>query len=706
MNIRPRIVATIWKKEISETLRDRRTLFLTIGVPVLIYPLLMMGMSRLAESESEATLARRSTIAVWGQVPAALEQSLTSRSRLQLRRNLGLPETLQTQLASGDVPPPATRAVERRGDKPRDPDVAVPREEVPNAFMDAARQVIDDRQADAVLMVWGHGEATSLYFDSVREESAVAYGRLRRALDAFTDSVTRRPFEIATSDIAPASRQAGRVIGTILPFMLLTLCIMGGLYTAIDLAAGEKERGTMQTLMCAPVLPGEIITGKFLAVWVISLASALANIASLATTLTRTLPLDGAAIPLSSYLLAGLILLPVTMLTSALFLALAVFAKDYKEGQSFLTPVYMALVLPGAVTMLPTIELNAWTTLVPIINIALLVKALLIGDARPEFVFLTLASSAMYAALALTLAVRVFQREQVLLGGRESMRELFGLERGAARTPSPGLALTVFSVALVASFYGSLLLEKRGFVTSLLIMQYGFFLLPVVAAALLLRMNLRETFSLRLPRAVPLVAAAVLGLAAWTFASGILLRIAPPPESLVRALERLVRLTDEGAPLWVIWLVVAVTPAICEEALFRGFILSGLRRLGPVAAIGISSLLFGIAHASIYRLLPTFFLGVIFGLIVWRTGSLLSSIVAHTLNNGLLATMTEVPEMAKLFGVQPGSDALPWPATLYGTFMMLAALFVLISLSEGGMFLVRNRTAPGSPTAETPSASR
>jgi sodium transport system permease protein len=258
--------------------------------------------------------------------------------------------------------------------------------------------------------------------------------------------------------------------------------------------------------------------------------------------------------------------------------------------------------------------------------------------------------------------------------------------------PSPSFALVMFAVALVASFYGSLLLESRGFIVSLLVMQYGFFLLPVLATTWLFRMDLRETLSLRLPRAIPLIAAAVLGLSAWTFASGVLLRVAPPPESLVHALERLVRLTNEGAPLWLIWLVVAITPAICEEVLFRGFILNGLRRLGAVPAIGISALLFGIAHASIYRLLPTVFLGVIFGLIVWRTGSLLSSVVAHALNNGLMATMTERPDVARLFGIQPAADALPWAPTLYGTFAAVAALFVLVAMSEGGMFLVRDRT--------------
>jgi sodium transport system permease protein len=700
MSIRPHIVATIWKKEISETLRDRRTLFLMLVLPVLLYPMLMMGFSRLAKSESEATLAKASTVAVWGQPPPALERELAARPRLIIRRDFAMPEAVRARFADGRLQPPASRRVTGDSERPRDPDVPGDTEELPNPVISAARDVVSSRRVDAVLVIWGAGENTSVYFDSVRSDSELARTRVRRALDSYARTLRTHPFEIATRDVAPPSRQTGRVTGLVLPFMLLMLCVIAGLYPAIDLTAGEKERGTMQTLMCAPVLPGEIIGGKFLAVWTLSLASAAANIVSLATTLTRILPIEGSGMPVGTYLLAGVMLIPVTLLTSALFLAIAVFAKDYKEGQSLLTPVYMAVSLPAMVTTLPTIELNAWTAFVPIINIALLIKSLLIGEAPAELVFLSLASSAIYAALALALAVRVFQREQVLLGGRESMREIFAFEPGAARVPSPSLALVIFAVALVASFYGSLVLESRGFITALLVMQYGFFLLPVLAAILLLRMNIRETLSLRLPRAVPLIAAAVLGLTAWTFASGILLRVAPPPESLVRALERLVRLTDQGAPLWLIWLVVAVTPAICEEALFRGFILNGLRRMGAVPAIGISALLFGIAHASIYRLLPTFFLGIVFGLIVWRTGSLLCSIVAHALNNGLLATMTESKEVARLFGIQPGADALPWMPTLYGTFIAVGALFVLVAMSEGGMLRTYSNSQRSTPDSE------
>jgi sodium transport system permease protein len=712
MSIRLRIIATIWKKELRETLRDRRTLFMMIVLPVLLYPLLFTGLSRLAESESEATRVRPSIVAVWGPMPQRLEHELASRSTLAIQPWLGAPEDVRRDLGAGRLKPPPTRIVDSRQVDRRNPDEQSRVEELPNPVLAAARELIASRRADAVLVIWQGSDAIAVYFDSVRQDSQVALGRVRRALEAYARQVVKPAFDLASRDVAPPSRQAGRVIGAILPLMLVTLCIAGGLYPAIDLTAGEKERGTMQTLMCAPVLPAEIIVGKFLTVWTITMTSALANVVSLAMTLTRMLPVDGAAVPVSSYALTTAMLVPVTLLTSAVFLALAVFAKDFKDGQSLLTPVYMALALPAMVTVLPTIELNAWTTFVPIVNIALLIKSLLLSEARAELVFLTLVSSAVYAALGLSLAVHVFRREQILLGARESVRNLFAADdaassrRRAARVPSPGLALLLFSLALVAAFYGSLALESRGIIVTLLAMQLGFFLLPLIVLTAALRLDVRETFSLRRPRLVLLVASAVLGLTAWTFASGVLLRLAPPPETLVKALERIFMIGDKPMPLWMIWLVVGIMPGVCEEALFRGFILSGLRPLGPTAAIGISALLFGLAHASIYRLLPTFFLGILLGIVVWRTGSLLCSITMHAINNGFIGTLTQSPDVVRALGLREGADALPWPQTIAGSSITLAALLLILAMSARGTGLVRKRTdtldAPGAAGAASP----
>ena len=153
MSLRPRIIGTIWKKEISETLRDRRTLFIMIVLPVLLYPMLLMLFTRLAESESEAAMAQPSTIAVWGVVPPALQREFDERPHLTVRPWVGAPADVKEGLEQGTLPTPTTRPVKRRNERPRDPDVPPDEEEVPSPAMEAARATIASRQVDAVLVL-------------------------------------------------------------------------------------------------------------------------------------------------------------------------------------------------------------------------------------------------------------------------------------------------------------------------------------------------------------------------------------------------------------------------------------------------------------------------------------------------------------------------------------------------------------------------
>ena len=186
----------------------------------------------------------------------------------------------------------------------------------------------------------------------------------------------------------PERRRSGQILGLFLPFLLVTMSLLGGFYPAIDLTAGEKERGTMQTLLCAPVSPLEIVTGKYLAVWVTSLIAALRQ-RRVARRHDDAHPARATSISVSpSTLAAGVRDAAAGHAASSRRCSsrVATFAKDFKDGQNFLTPVYMLLALPAGVTMLRGIELNAWTAFVPVVNIALLIKALLVArsGARPH----------------------------------------------------------------------------------------------------------------------------------------------------------------------------------------------------------------------------------------------------------------------------------------------------------------------------------
>jgi sodium transport system permease protein len=698
--MRPRIAWTIFRKELLETLRDRRTLFMMIVLPVLLYPMMIIAFSWFAESQSEAREERLSTVAVWGEAPQDLVDSLRQGGKLTLRPWAGATPEVRSGLARGtlQVPLIAPSKNQERSRSAR-PGASEPE----NPVLAAARPAISGGQVDAVLVFWpgfdraiadgGLGQA-SVYFDSVRLDSLKALERLNDAVAEYRTRLVRgreqghnlaagfsQAIDVLARNVAGERRRSAEILGSVLPFILIVMSMLGGFYPAIDLTAGEKERGTMQTLMCAPVGPTEIIVGKFGAVWAMSLISTLVNVGSLAATLARLVPGQQISIPLSSFVLTFVMLVPVSFTMSAVFLAVATFAKDFKDGQNFLTPVYSVLAMPAAVTMLPGIRLTAGTTFVPVLNIALLIKSLLVGEAPADLIFLTLLSSLVYATLAVLLASRVFQQEQLLLGGRQSMRELFGLERRFGGVPSSTMAIVSFAALLVLVFYGSQWLSGRGIVATLLSVEYGFFLVPTVAVVLSLGFSARDTLALRLPTLRGVLAAVLIGVSAWTVAGGLLIRLLPPPESLARALTKILLLDGKSVPLWVVWLVIGVTPAVCEEMYFRGFALSGLRRLGKWPAILVSALFFGLAHASIYRMLPTAFLGLLFAWMVWKTGSVLCSMIAHALNNGLMATLVSSETVVRHLG-GGSSPYLPWKYTLAGAAVLSVALLLLRSLPE------------------------
>jgi sodium transport system permease protein len=706
--MRPFIILTIARKELVETLRDRRTLFMMIGLPILLYPMLIIAFSWFQESQAEAREERRSTVAVWGEAPAPLLEALRAATRVDVSLGAGVPADVRDGLHSGRfaVPPAAKRAGAHADEEPT--------LEAENPVLAAARRAIASRQADAVLVVWpGFGDAVnhealgelSIYFDSVSPDSAKARDRAAGAVEQLRKRLIvereralglpggfARAIGVFNRNVATESRRSGDLLGSVLPFLLITMSLLGAFYPAIDLTAGEKERGTMQTLMCAPLRSTEIIFGKFLAVWAMALVAALANVASLAGTMARMIPGRSLAVPASAYALTFAMLVPITFIISAVFLAVAAFAKGFKDGQNFLTPVYTLLVLPAGLTMLPTVELSTWSAFVPVLNIAVLIKSLLRGEAAPQLIFLVLLSSATYAALAVLLAARVFEQEQVLLGGEESAWQVLGLRRRNGGVPSVAFALCAFAVVLVLVFYGSLALEKRGILAKLLTTEYGFFLLPTLAAVLGLGFSARDTLSLRRPSGRALAGAFLIGISGWTVVAGLLVRILPPPESLARALEKVLLLDGRQAPIWIIWLLIGLTPGICEELFFRGFVLSGLRRLGPWRAVLIAALMFGLAHSSIYRLLPTAFLGALFGLTVWRTGSIVPAIVAHAVNNGLMATIAMSPAAAAWLGMH-GEPFLPWRYALAGSVILGVGVWLV---AGGGDHHRRIRLEPDS----------
>jgi sodium transport system permease protein len=332
------------------------------------------------------------------------------------------------------------------------------------------------------------------------------------------------------------------------------------------------------------------------------------------------------------------ILVPTAALFAAVALALSSLATSYKEGQHYMSPLFLVATPLAMVGLLPNIEIGYALAAVPVANVVLLVKAMLLGAESSGPALVAFLAMGGYAALALWLAVSVFRRESVLFRTGAG-RGFDPLSLLAARQglPREGQGFLLFFVVLAAMFFLSSTVETTGeAVGAFLKAQLLAVLLPTYVLARALKLDLRATFALRLPRpaAVPatLVAAAATLLLVAAFQTYVM------PHEQPRGFEQIVRLI-EGLPRWQLFILLAVLPPVCEEILCRGFLLSSFRaRFGDARAILITALLFGALHLDYQRFPATAMAGLALGYVRVSTGSLLPPILFHMTYNGILAT--------------------------------------------------------------------
>lgn len=198
------------------------------------------------------------------------------------------------------------------------------------------------------------------------------------------------------------------------------------MYPAMDLTAGEKERGTIETILCSPVSRTHLVLGKFLMVLTASIATSVLAITSMAASfgigkklLLGAMP--GAAdaalqITITGKAMAAIffVVLPLAVFFSAALLALSLFAKSFKEAQSYISPLMIVVVLPAVAALLPGVELNATLAFIPVLNTSLVSKEIITGTYHWGLIAIIFLSSSIYAGAAIAIAVKLFQREDVL----------------------------------------------------------------------------------------------------------------------------------------------------------------------------------------------------------------------------------------------------------------------------------------------------
>lgn len=778
-------VRLIFLREIRDQLRDRRTVFTIAILPILLYPLLGISVLQIAQFRKEHPTR------VWFIGEENLDVLETEREGLnQLlmigSRDTGSKEAAEARFNDKYCPPEEAKLIELDTSTELDEQLQDVLgqliESTPEAqdydpvAQDELREIIQDslqeRGFDALVYVTTASSTDEddadvtevrpeliVMANSASDKSFIASQRVDRVLDRYRRSLVEttlrdkdispadtEPFKLTAKDIAAEDSKRAAVWSKILPFVMLIWALTGAFYPAIDLCAGEKERGTLETLLSSPAKRVEIVGGKLLTIMAFSMSTAILNLASMGLTGTLFIGQIGAMGLESGSLTIGpppiismgwlvLAMLPASGLFSALSLAIAAFARSSKEGQYYLMPLLMITLPLMLLPILPAAELDLGTALIPVTGMMLLLRALIEGQYAEalRFVFPVLAVTLGCCLFALRWAVDQFNNESVLF--RESERLgvttwFRHMVRDRGNLPTVPEAILCGFVILVIRFFANLSAEMPGnwndFVTYTVIGLVAFVATPALVMAIMLTRCPAQSLMLRLPRAERkadriawwsmLPGAALLAIAlhpAITYLSKVVISLYPVNDEVVALDGFLQQLLDQAPSFWAIIGVFALAPAICEELAFRGFILSGLFSSGHKwRAILISAAFFGAAHGVLQQSIVAGFTGLLLGYIAVQTRSILPCMIYHLTHNSVpflmrtldTTTLQELPWLNWLLQVEVGSQGSEVVTyTPFGSIsLVLVGVAILLGLSRMRMQYVGETNAATDSSAAIP----
>jgi sodium transport system permease protein len=391
-------VATVFKKELIDTVRDRRTLMFMIVIPLLLFPVLFKIMFSVQERHTKK--AEQKTLRV-----ALIDNGNAARLRDMLDARDGLKVEF-------DVPVDSIRAF------------------IAKDRLDGAFVVNGDFDEDIADFEPGR---IDFYFKST-DDRRIIQNRLRKIVDEYEKDILKARFEklnlkddvvegidLKSHNIATMKEQFGERVGGFLPYVFILFCFMGAMYPAIDLGAGEKERGTLETLLTAPVNRFHILLGKFGVIVLTGVASAIVSMIGLYVGLrqSKELPPDTLDIIVKilgadTILLIFSLLVPLTVFFAGILLSVSLSARSFKEAQSLITPLNLAVIIPAAIGMVPGVTMNFVTALVPVLNVSLATKEIIAGTLNTGYLILVYLSLTVFAVLSLWGSALWFRRESTI----------------------------------------------------------------------------------------------------------------------------------------------------------------------------------------------------------------------------------------------------------------------------------------------------
>jgi sodium transport system permease protein len=519
-------------------------------------------------------------------------------------------------------------------------------------------------------------EVYKIYYNSSDADTATASNRIKDIIQDYSRMLTRdyiekagldaefimEPVSYELIDVSADEEKTGMIFGMILPFILVVGIVTGAMYPAIDVTSGEKERGTLETLLTLPINNMELMGGKFLAVSTVAVVTAILNfismilvglfmINSLSSQVTNGEVI--ASVNLTPLILPFIITLICIVIfsffVSAVVLCVTSFAKSFKEANNYMTPVILLFMLPAFIAIAPDVTLNTMTAAIPVVNVVLLIKEVLKFNYNAANMVIVLISSIAYTLIAVIALAKIYNSENILFGTGVELNFLEkrnNIIKGSKISPGDGLIL--YAVGLLVLFYlSSLFTLKLGFY-GIAATQAVILAMPMLAA-LYLKADFKKTFKFRLPRVTDVIGGLIFWFGAFILANlagNFLLYLFPQNEEVVSQLNAMLK----GDNIWITLLVAALLPGICEELFFRGFIFSSLE--GSVKswnAVVLAGLMFALYHIDFIRIAPTFILGVAFTFALFKTGSILVPAIMHFANNAIAVFSLFYPEVFERF---------------------------------------------------------
>ncbi|HWZ33454.1 MAG TPA: ABC transporter permease subunit [Bryobacteraceae bacterium] len=381
------MISTIYRKEMLDMLRDRRTMISMVVVPLVVFPLVVSVMLRFS---------------------SRLEQNAETEAR-----SMGIAARVTT--------PSVREALEKTG-------LAIKEKDDLRAAVEKKESAASVEEKSGVI---------EIYVDSSNPTSSAAGDKIRTALTELKDQRIRQslrtsgipesvltPFTVKRTNIAGERKMAGSVWGTMLGYIVLLLMFTGGMYPIIDMTAGEKERKTLEAFLASPAARREIVMGKTLAAMTAIFLTAMLTLGSMVYSLKnnrisakseemrnmmRTIPLDA-----NTLAMIVAVLIPVAVFAASIMFAIALFARSFKEGQSYLTPLMLLVIFPALLGGLPGLQLTPAMCLIPIFNASLVIRSILLGEVSTVNFAVTVGANLLYAAIAFVMATRQFEKESVL----------------------------------------------------------------------------------------------------------------------------------------------------------------------------------------------------------------------------------------------------------------------------------------------------